>query len=346
MKTIYNTIHAQHRATHEFFRGELVPAFERPERADFVNRELLRRGMTDVSAPSDHGLEPILRVHSARYINFLRSAWSEWIALDPVNASKDAFPAVWPVRSLRDDVEPSNFCAKLGLYSMDSGTPLTSSAWNVAKAGAHCAVTAAAILLAGERSAFSLSRPPGHHAGTDFFGGYCFLNNAAVAAQYLRDQGLARVVILDVDYHHGNGTQSIFYERGDVLYVSLHGDPMTEYPFYSGHADETGRGAGAGFNLNLPMPVGTVASTWFEALSVACKRIQDYAPNALIVSLGVDTFEGDPISGFKLASEDYLKLGRYIAALKLPTLFVFEGGYAVEAVGINTVNVLEGFEAG
>jgi acetoin utilization deacetylase AcuC-like enzyme len=346
MKTIYNSIHAQHRARLEFFRGELVPAFEKPERADFVHAELMRRGMTNIAAPEDHGLDAILRVHSERYIDFLQDAWRQWVELDPANAGKDAFPAVWPVRSLRDDIEPQNFCAKLGLYSMDSGTPFTAGAWAVSKAGAHCALTAADLLLAGERSVFSLSRPPGHHAGADFFGGYCFVNNAAVAAQYLRDKGMARVAILDVDYHHGNGTQSIFYDRSDVLYASLHGDPRTEYPFYLGHADETGRGAGAGFNLNLPLPVGTASAAWFDALEAACRKVVAHAPDALIVSLGVDTFEDDPVAGFRLASSDYLKLGRRLAALKLPVLLVFEGGYAVEAVGVNAVNVIEGFEAG
>ena len=246
---------------------------------------------------------------------------------------------------MRFDVLPDNFSARMGLFSFDAGTPLTAGSWAAARAGAACAIGAArAVSAGGVQSAFALSRPPGHHAGADFFGGYCFLNNAALAAQALRDGGAARVAVLDVDYHHGNGTQAIFYERSDVLTVSIHGDPRTEYPFFLGHADERGAGAGTGFNLNLPLPRGTGFERWRAALATALETIRNFGAQALVVSLGVDTFEGDPISGFKLRSADYLQVGRDIAALSLPTVFVFEGGYAVAEVGINTVNVLEGFE--
>jgi acetoin utilization deacetylase AcuC-like enzyme len=175
-------------------------------------------------------------------------------------------------------------------------------------------------------------------------GGYCFLNNAAVAAQALRMQGCRRVAALDVDYHHGNGTQSLFYERADVLFVSLHGDPRTEYPFYLGHADETGRGAGEGFNLNLPLPAGSAASTWFETLDVACARIARHGADALVVSLGLDTFAGDPISTFALQADDFSRLGERLSRLGMPTIFVLEGGYAAAELGENAVNVIEGFE--
>jgi acetoin utilization deacetylase AcuC-like enzyme len=198
-------------------------------------------------------------------------------------------------------------------------------------------------VLAGERSAFALTRPPGHHAGPDFFGGYCFINNAAVAAQALRDGGVDRVAVLDVDYHHGNGTQTIFYERADVLTVSLHGDPVTEYPFFLGHADERGAGAGKGFNLNLPLPRGTGFATWRAALSTALQAVADFGAQALVVPLGLDTFAGDPISGFTLQSADYLAVGAALAGAGLPTVFTFEGGYAVDEVGVNAVNVLQSF---
>jgi acetoin utilization deacetylase AcuC-like enzyme len=211
-------------------------------------------------------------------------------------------------------VEPANFTARLGLYSMDNGSPLCAGTWAAAKAGADAAVSATRLLRAGEHAVFCATRPPGHHAGADFMGGYCFLNNAAVAAQALRTQGCRRVAVLDVDYHHGNGTQSLFYERADVLFVSLHGDPRTEYPFYLGHADETGRGAGEGFNLNLPLPAGSAASTWFEALDVACARIARHGADALVVSLGLDTFAGDPISTFALQADDFSRLGERLAA--------------------------------
>ncbi|SEO27791.1 Acetoin utilization deacetylase AcuC [Duganella sp. CF517] len=344
MLTFYNELHAQHRGRHEIFRGELVPCFEKPERADSVLAELGRRGLGRIVTPHGVPLMSLERIHTPRYLHFLRTAWSEWLALDPANAQKDAFPAVWPVRTLRDDIEPDNFCAKLGLYSMDSGTPLTAGTWTAAKTGADCAVNAAHALRLGERGAFVLSRPPGHHAGADFFGGYCFLNNAALAAQHMLDDGAKKVAIIDIDYHHGNGTQSIFYGRDDVLFVSIHADPRSEYPFYLGHADERGEGAGQGFNMNLPLAAGSSVKAWFTALETACIRIGGYAPDALVVSLGVDTFAGDPLSRFALQSADYLKVGERLAYLNLPTAFIFEGGYAVKELGTNVVNVLEGYE--
>src|SRR5471032_2259581 len=342
--TFYNELHAQHRGRHEIFRGELVPCFETPARVDSVLAELGRRGLGRIVTPQGVPLMSLERVHTPRYLHFLRTAWSEWTALDPANAQKDAFPSVWPIRTLRDDIEPDNFAAKLGLYSMDSGSPLTAGTWTAAKTGADCAVNAAHALRLGERSTFVLSRPPGHHAGADFYGGYCFLNNAALAAQHLLDDGARRVAIIDLDYHHGNGTQSIFYGRDDVLFISLHADPRSEYPFYLGHADERGEGAGLGYNINLPLPAGTGASAWMAALETACIRLGSYAPDALVVSLGVDTFGGDPLSRFTLHSADYLRIGERLAYLGLPTAFIFEGGYAVKELGVNVVNVLEGFE--
>jgi len=342
--TFYNELHAQHRGRHEFFRGALVPCFEKPERADSVLAELGRRGLGRIVTPQGVPLMSLERIHTPRYLHFLRTAWSEWLALDPANAGRDAFPSVWPVRSLRHDVEPDNFTARMGLYSMDSGTPLTAGTWTAAKTGADCAVNAAHALRLGERGAFVLSRPPGHHAGKDFFGGYCFLNNAALAAQHMLDDGARKVAILDIDYHHGNGTQSIFYDRSDVLFVSIHADPRSEYPFYLGHADERGDGAGHGFNMNLPLPQDSSAKAWFGALETACIRLGSFGADALVVSLGVDTFAGDPLSRFALQSADYLKIGERLAYLNVPTAFIFEGGYAVKELGVNVVNVLEGFE--
>jgi acetoin utilization deacetylase AcuC-like enzyme len=248
--TFYNEHHAQHAARHELFRGERVPCSEKPERADLVVAELSRRGLGQIVTPHGVPLVSLERVHTPRYLHFLRSAWSEWLNLDQRNGERDALPSVWPIRGMRHDIEPDNFTARLGLYSMDDGTPLTSGTWVAAKTGADCAVNAAHALRLGEHGSFALTRPPGHHAGADYFGGYCFLNNAALAAQHLLDDGLQRVAILDIDYHHGNGTQSIFYHRKDVLFASIHADPRQDYPFYLGHADETGDGEGLGYNMN------------------------------------------------------------------------------------------------
>ncbi|MDD2808858.1 histone deacetylase family protein [Rhodoferax sp.] len=343
MHIFYNHQHALHQGKVEMFRGELVPCFEVPARVDHVLAELQRRRFGTLQAPQTFDDAVLARIHSPRYLDFLQHAWDEWVALDAANAARDALPSVWPVRTLRSDVLPSNFAARLGLFSMDAGSPLTSGTWAAARAGADCALSAASHVAAGARSAFVLTRPPGHHAGADFFGGYCFLNNAALAAQQLRDQGAARVAVLDLDYHHGNGTQAIFYERADVFFASIHGDPHTEYPFYLGYADERGAGSGLGFNRNLPLPRGTDFAVWRQALAAALQDIQAFGAQALVVSLGLDTFAGDPISGFKLASNDYLRVGEDLARAGLPTVLVFEGGYAVAEVGVNAVNVLQGF---
>lgn len=347
MLTIHNPHHHLHQGRREMFRGRLVPCHETAQRLDHVLDALQRRKLGPLRTPAEDtpGLdEALARIHAARYLHFIEQAWGEWVALDPANAEQDALPSVWPAPGMRLDVLPDNFAARMGLFSFDAGTPLTAGSWTAARSGAACALTAAREVAAGTvRSAFALTRPPGHHAGADFFGGYCFLNNAALAAQALRDGGAARVAVLDVDYHHGNGTQAIFYERGDVLTVSIHGDPRTEYPFFLGHADERGAGAGTGCNLNLPLPRGTDFTRWRAALQAALAAVESFGAQALVVALGVDTFEGDPISGFRLRSDDYFQVGEDIAAAGLPTVFVFEGGYAVAEVGTNTVNVLDGF---
>jgi acetoin utilization deacetylase AcuC-like enzyme len=342
MKVIHNDLHHIHAAQHEFFRGEKVEAFEKSARADYVLNAIRDAKFGELIDRESFPDVAITRVHSERYVNFIRSAHIEHVAL---GGQGDAFPSVWSIRGMRSDVEPKNFAARMGLYSFDSGTPLTPGAYAASRAGADCALTGAKLLAAGKQSAFVLTRPPGHHAGSDFFGGYCFLNNAAIAAQYLRDHGASRVAIIDVDYHHGNGTQEIFYARDDVLSVSIHADPSTDYPFFLGYADEVGEGAGRGFNLNVPLAQGTSPDTWFAALDVAIAKTLAFKPDALIVSLGVDTYEGDPISHFKLRTrEDYPRLGEKIRSMNLPTLFILEGGYAVKEIGDNVVATLQGFE--
>ena len=343
MDVYYSDRHRAHCGQYESFRGELVPCFEKPERADMVLAAVEAQRIGPVREPAAFDLARIERVHAPRYLRFLERAWDAWSAL---GQTRDALPAVWPIRGMRHDVEPDNFVAQLGLYSFDSGTPFTAGSWVAARAGADVALSAAGHVAAGRgRAAFALSRPPGHHAGADFLGGYCFLNNAALAAQALRDDGAQRVAVLDVDYHHGNGTQSIFYERADVLFLSIHGDPRTEYPFYLGHADECGAGPGAGFNVNYPLPAGSDNERWFAALDDACTRIAGHRADALVVSLGVDTFAGDPISTFSLATPEYQRLGARLARLALPTVFVLEGGYAVAEIGDNVAQVLGSFEA-
>jgi len=258
----------------------------------------------------------------------------------------EAIATTWPSRRMPRMVPPRDIDGRIGYYCLASETSISGGTWEAAYAAAQVALTGARRVQDGAKAAFSLCRPPGHHAAQDMFGGYCFLNNAAIAAQALRDGGAARVAVLDVDFHHGNGTQAIFYDRADVLFLSLHGDPMDAFPYFLGGADETGEGAGTGFNANYPLPPGCGYPQWAEALDHALGRVADFGADALVVSLGVDTFERDPISFFKLTSDDFSHYGARLAGAGLPTLFVMEGGYAVAEIGVNTVNVLEGFENG
>jgi acetoin utilization deacetylase AcuC-like enzyme len=341
VKTVFSDIQLAHAPAQEISDGELKPAVEIPSRAEIVLKTIRDRGVGDIVAPLDFPARPLQRVHSPDYVSFLEGFWDLWTA---AGRTKEAFPFVWPIRSLRQDVQVNHIDGLLGRYSMDAGTPLGEHTYRAARASADTALTAAKMVLDGAPSVFSLCRPPGHHAGFDFFGGYCFFNNAAVAAQYLRDYGLHRVAILDVDYHHGNGTQALFYDRPDVLFLSLHADPKDEYPYFLGYSDETGEHAGTGFTRNWPLPLGTDWENYSLALEEACRWLLVYKPEALIVSLGLDCYENDPISGFRFKSEDFLRLGQRLKKVGVPTIFLMEGGYAVDALGTNCVNVLEGFE--
>jgi acetoin utilization deacetylase AcuC-like enzyme len=340
MITVFSPDHVLRSARTELHGGELVRPHESPERAQIVLETIQAKRLGRVIAPASFGTAPLLRVHDAEYLEFLAHAWNEWVA---AGNRGEAIPDCWPARRMSQR-RPTNISGKLGYYAMAGETSISHGTWEAARAAADVALTAALQIKDGASAAFALCRPPGHHAARDLYGGYCFLNNAAIAAQYLRDGGAARVAILDVDFHHGNGTQDIFYARADVLYVSLHGDPADAFPYFSGYADETGLEAGSGFTLNLPLPPGTEWPRWRDAMRVALGRIANFRADALIVSLGVDTFAQDPISFFRLQSADFFSYGQMIGACALPTLFILEGGYAVGEIGINVVNVLTGFE--
>lgn len=273
-------------------------------------------------------------------MNFLQTAWDEWKA---AGFKGEAITTTWPARRMADKC-PTFIEGKLGYYASAAETSISPGTWEAAYASAQVALTGAKRVLDGAHSVFALCRPPGHHATYDMFGGFCFLNNAAIAAQSMLDNGAKRVAIVDVDFHHGNGTQDIFYNRDDVLFVSLHGDPLETFPYFLGHADEKGAGTGEGFNFNYPMPPKTQFSVWRETLKNGLNKVRKFGADALVVSLGVDTFENDPISFFKLKSNDFITFGEDIANLGLPTLFVMEGGYDVDEIGVNVVNVLGGFE--
>jgi acetoin utilization deacetylase AcuC-like enzyme len=343
MKTFYSPAHLQHDPREQFEGGMLSPAVEVPLRVERVRARIEERKLGPILAPTSFDDGPILRVHDVGLVKFLGEAHALWRARYGENAPA-AIPSAWPARGLRDgrqgDIE-----ARLGSYAFGTDTPIMRGTWGAARQAADVALSAAQAIRDGERCAFALTRPPGHHASGDVFGGFCYLNNIAIAAQFLADAGM-RPAILDVDYHHGNGTQSIFYGRRDVFFCSIHADPSFAYPHFLGFADERGTGVGEDMNLNLPLPAGTRWPSYAAALTRALERVRAFGPDVLLVSLGLDTFIDDPISQFQLRPDDYLRLGAAIASLKLPTLFVFEGGYNLDALAEITVNVLEGFEGG
>ena len=311
------------------------------DHAEKVSRaEMIAERLGGLSSAQDFGRAPLERAHKSTYLDFLQTAHARWLA---AGREGDAIAYAWPVVRRRP-LRLERIDAQLGLYSFDAGTPIAAGTWEGAYWGAQTALTALKPLLDGEaRTSFALCRPPGHHAGADYLGGYCYLNNAAIAARAATDAGHGRLAILDVDYHHGNGTQDIFYGADDVFFASIHADPATDYPFYWGHADEVGEGAGLGTTLNLPLARGAALAAYLDALSRALEAITAFSPSLLIVSFGADTFEGDPISHFALKQADYPRIAEAIAKLGLPTLVVMEGGYAVEALGHNVASFLEGF---
>lgn len=340
MKTVYTKNHILRNSKTELFGGELVKPFERPERMEYILNEIKTRKLGAILDPVNFDMDIIYKIHDKKYVDFLNNAWNEWVAL---GFKGEAIPTVYPSRSMNSDVVPTFIEGKLGYYCLANETSISEGTVEAAYESVKVALTAA-DMLDEEKSVFALCRPPGHHASKDQYGGYCFFNNVAIAAEKLKEKGAKRIFILDIDFHHGNGTQAIFYDRSDIFFVSLHGDPKDAFPHFLGHADEKGSGEGVGYNCNYPMPPGTPYDVWTKSLDDSISKIQNFSPDALIVSLGVDTYENDPISFFKLKSDDFFDVGRKIASINLPTLFVMEGGYAIKEIGVNTVNTLKGFE--
>lgn len=341
MLTFHSEYTKSRRAKVEIHGGEIVPPLECPERVDLVLAGIRKSRLGEVREPQAYGLAPVLAIHATRYVQFIEHAWDDWIA---AGYGGEPIPTIWPGRHLRQDVVPSHINGALGYYALAGETAISAGTFEAAQASKDVALAATDHVLDTGQAAFGLCRPPGHHATTDQYGGYCFFNNAAIAAQHALDRGATRIAILDVDYHHGNGTQDIFYARDDVFFASIHADPRFEFPYYLGFADETGYGRGEGFNINYPLPSGTDYDEWSIALGGALREIRKYAPDLLVISLGVDTFEGDPLGKFRLKSGDYADLGKRISRCGIPTVFLLEGGYAVEEIGMNVVNVLMGFD--
>jgi acetoin utilization deacetylase AcuC-like enzyme len=345
MKIFYSDIHRIHAPEYEIFDGGArVPNFETPERATRILAALKQTDWAEIHEPADFGLDPILAVHDRDYLNFLASAWTEWLALHPETDSpfrnSALMPATFPPAGWRR--RPEGLLGRAGYYVMDLSAPIVEGTYQAALTSANCALSAADSVSKGERVTFALCRPPGHHAGKANCGGYCYLNNAAIAAHWLSSQG--KVALLDIDYHAGNGTQDIFYDRADALTISIHADPNFEYPHFAGYADERGAGAGLGYHRNFPLPSGTDDAAYLKTLDQALGMIRDFKPANLVLSAGMDIYAEDPLGRIKVTTNGIAEIGRRIAGLNLPTVIVFEGGYNNDALPRNTLALLGAFK--
>ncbi|WP_316189219.1 histone deacetylase family protein [Bradyrhizobium sp. SZCCHNS1054] len=338
MKAVYSELHRSHDPQFYLVRGVVKRTTEQPERADRLLVGL-KAGSHELVAPINFGQGPRARVHSPEYLRFLEEAWDAWAALG--DSGSEMIPNMHPVRNA--GTYPTHIVGRLGWHTTDTSAPIGPGTWAGACAATDIATTAAQLVMDGEDAVYALCRPPGHHAYRDIASGFCFMNNSAIAAAHLRLTH-ERVAILDVDVHHGNGTQGIFYDRGDVLTVSIHADPTYYYPFVWGYAHERGEGAGLGANLNIPLPLKTGDDGYMAVLGDAAKTIRAFAPGALVVALGLDASEHDPLAGLTVTTPGFKRIGADIARLGLPTVFVQEGGYLSDILGQNLTAVLAGFE--
>ncbi|CAM3445982.1 histone deacetylase family protein [Paracoccus nototheniae] len=294
----------------------------------------------DVSAPPVTDRAAMRAIHTARYLAFLETGWAEWQTAP--GAGPEVVANLHPQKATQ--TYPQGITGRAGWHMADTGCPLGRDTYAAALRGVDTALAAVAAVQGGARAAYALCRPPGHHADADTAAGHCFLNNSAIAAQALR-AGHDRVAVLDIDVHHGNGTQEIFYDRADVLTVSVHADPQAFYPFYLGHAHEVGRDEGAGFNLNLPLPMGSGNAPWLAAIDAALDRIADFAPGALVLALGLDAHENDPLRGLSVTTPGFADAAARIRTAGLPTVIVQEGGYLSDDLTHNIASFLRGWQA-
>jgi len=336
--------HLAHDGLVELMAGNPVPCFESPERATVIREALLATGDYALTEPTEHGPDPIAAVHALELIDLVEHAWTDAMAAgrDPSRPLlPDTFLLAAYAAGMSLERLPAGRHDRLGAFCFDTATPIVAGTADAAHAAVDIALTALGLVLDGASLAYALCRPPGHHAGRSLIGGYCFFNNAAIVAESVLARGAQRVAILDVDFHHGNGTQQIFWDRGDVLYVSLHGDPAGIYPYFSGYAVERGAGLGEGTTLNLPLPPGTAGDAYLATLDEGLEAIRAFDSDApLVVSLGFDTYHADPICNLALQTDDYARIGSAIASLGMPVVAIQEGGYAVEALGANAVAFL------
>jgi acetoin utilization deacetylase AcuC-like enzyme len=345
---IRSDAHLDHRGLIELATGREIPCWESPERATAIEEALRGAAGFVFEAPTEHGRGPILAVHDAELVEVVEHAWTDALAAGAADGSRPLIPDTYLIGAYPGTMQlgglPAGRHLQLGAYLFDTATPIVAGTWGAARAAVDVALTAAERVVAGAPLAYGLCRPPGHHAARGMLGGYCYFNNAAIVAEWLRREGGAqRVAIVDIDYHHGNGTQQLFWERGDVLYLSLHADPARAYPYFSGYASEAGAGDGHGRTRNWPLPARTGLDGYATALAEALRKVEAFAPDApLVISAGFDTFERDPIGDLSLRTDDYAQIGRMIVALGAPVIVLQEGGYAVDALGANALALLSG----
>ena len=339
MRIFYSDTHLGHSFGHpKEDRDDDEGYFEVPQRVDSILSSLNFTDWAEIISPYDFGEEPILQIHTIKYLEYLKHAYDDWkifshergVAFIPYTPGYDPL-AIGFVEIPDQD----------GFYMTDMNVPINTNTYDAAVKSAHCALSAAQTIVLHNGASFAICRPPGHHAGSEICGGFCYLNNAAIAAQWLSTQG--KVAILDIDYHAGNGTQSIFYKRSDVLTISLHADPVWEYPSFAGYAKEIGSGPGEGYHRNFPLPHQTGDDLYRKTLDQALHHLNKFSPDFLVVSAGFDTFDGDPLCDFKITRDGYSIFGKMISDLKIPTAIILEGGYNIDELGNNVVALLSPF---
>jgi acetoin utilization deacetylase AcuC-like enzyme len=340
MKAVFDDRQWRHDPKHFMANGAIMPNPEQPRRIEVLTAAAEEAGCA-FQPPQDAGLGPIAAVHTPEYLTFLENIYTRWRRIE--GAGEEVIPNIHPAS--RSDGYPKSAVGQAGYHQADTACPIAEGTWEAAYWSAQSAITGADLIAGDERAVYALSRPPGHHAFADLAGGFCFLNNSGIAAERLRAKGF-RPAILDVDVHHGNGTQGMFYDRDDVLTVSIHADPARFYPFFWGHAQERGVGRGMGCNLNLPLARGTGDADFLKTLDTALERVRSFGTDALVIALGLDASIDDPFQGLAVTQDGFARVGAAIAATGLPVLFVQEGGYLSDTLGANLTKTLTGFQEG
>ncbi|MEM7508406.1 MAG: histone deacetylase family protein [Pseudomonadota bacterium] len=339
MQMIFDERQLLHRPETYFRQGSFITHPEQPERAVLIRDRLLAEGH-ELIAPGDHGEEPIRAVHDGAYVDFHRSARAEWQAF--TDAPGPAVPNYHTSR--RVSRRPQGIVGKLGYHSTDTACPVTDGTWDAIYWSAQTAMEGAARVAAGTRAIYALCRPPGHHAYKDASNGFCFFNNAAIAAQHLKTK-FERVAILDIDTHAGQGTQDIFYDRGDIFVSSIHRDPAAYPPFFAGYEDETGSGPGTGAHRNICLAAGADDATILGQIDHMIASAQSFGAEALVVSLGFDMAGDDPLSEVAFTREGFVAAANWLMAMGLPTVLVQEGGYLGPSLAENAAAFLEACDA-